>query len=159
MDFYERLEIGRDATPEQIKKAYRKLARKWHPDMNPNDPNATKIFKEVQRAYETLENAHKKFVYDQRNPPKPKKEKKKEKKKEIDLVEDPNLGNYRTPTAPLFDIWGNRLTPAQRKAWVEEAKNEAPIPKKKGPPEWTGKPSSKLMYEDDYESGSQPYIR
>ncbi|MBC8104229.1 MAG: molecular chaperone DnaJ [Cytophagales bacterium] len=63
-DFYEVLEIERTADPNEIKSAYRKLARKYHPDVNPNDPSAEDRFKEVQAAYEVLSDDSKRQVYD-----------------------------------------------------------------------------------------------
>jgi len=58
-DYYETLGIARDATPEAIKKAYRALARKHHPDVNPGDKTAEKRFKEVQQAYDILSDPEK----------------------------------------------------------------------------------------------------
>jgi curved DNA-binding protein len=52
-DYYAILGLARDATPEDIKKAYRKLARKYHPDVS-KEPNAEEKFKEVAEDYETL---------------------------------------------------------------------------------------------------------
>ena len=63
-DFYELLGVDRAATPEQIKKAYRKLARQNHPDANPDDPAAEARFKEVAEAYEVLSDSEKKANYD-----------------------------------------------------------------------------------------------
>lgn len=63
-DYYEVLELNTTATEEEIKKAYRKLARKWHPDVNPGEPDAVEKFKEVQNAYETLSDPVKKSRYD-----------------------------------------------------------------------------------------------
>lgn len=63
-DYYEILEVARDATPEAIKKAYRGLARKFHPDVNPGDKTAEKKFKEVQQAYDILSDAEKRANYD-----------------------------------------------------------------------------------------------
>src|SRR5262249_58911102 len=53
-DYYEVLGVNRDADDEAIKKAYRKLAMKWHPDRNPDNPKAEEHFKEAKEAYEVL---------------------------------------------------------------------------------------------------------
>ena len=64
-DYYETLGVNRDAKEEEIKKVYRKLARKYHPDLNPNNKQAEEKFKEVQEAYEVLSDAEKRSKYDQ----------------------------------------------------------------------------------------------
>lgn len=64
-DYYEVLGLARDASADQIKKAYRGLARKHHPDANPGDKTAEAKFKEVQNAYDILSDAEKKGRYDQ----------------------------------------------------------------------------------------------
>ncbi len=64
-DFYEVLGVGRDASERDIKKAYKRLAMKYHPDRNSGDAGAAEKFKEVKEAYEILTDAQKKAAYDQ----------------------------------------------------------------------------------------------
>ncbi len=64
-DYYEILEVNKNATPEEIKKAYRKKALQFHPDKNPDNKEAEEKFKEAAEAYEVLSNAEKKQRYDQ----------------------------------------------------------------------------------------------
>jgi molecular chaperone DnaJ len=64
-DYYEVLGVNRDASDEEIKKAYRKLAMKHHPDRNPDNPNAEEHFKEAKEAYEALSDEQKRAAYDQ----------------------------------------------------------------------------------------------
>jgi len=63
-DYYDILEIGKDATDEQIKQSFRSLARKYHPDKNPNDAEAESKFKEIQEAYAILSNPEERRKYD-----------------------------------------------------------------------------------------------
>ena len=64
-DYYEVLGVDRGAAEDQIKAAYRKLARKFHPDLNPGDKAAEERFKELQKAYDVLADAEKRELYDQ----------------------------------------------------------------------------------------------
>ena len=64
-DYYEVLEVSRNATPEEIKKAYRQKAVKYHPDKNPGNKDAEKQFKEISEAYEVLSDEKKRQLYNQ----------------------------------------------------------------------------------------------
>ncbi|MBL7912168.1 MAG: J domain-containing protein [Bacteroidia bacterium] len=65
IDYYKVLELNNTATEAEIKKAYRKLARKYHPDLNPNDANAKKKFQQINEANEVLSDPEKRKKYDQ----------------------------------------------------------------------------------------------
>ena len=69
-NYYDTLGVGETASADEIKKAYRKLAREHHPDRNPDDAKAEAKFKEIQEAYETLSDSAKRKQYDRmrRNP-------------------------------------------------------------------------------------------
>ena len=63
-DYYEILGVSRTATEDEVKKSYRKLAFQYHPDRNPNNPEAEEKFKEASEAYEVLHDAEKRSLYD-----------------------------------------------------------------------------------------------
>ncbi|MCX7809241.1 MAG: DnaJ domain-containing protein, partial [Deltaproteobacteria bacterium] len=63
-DYYELLGVPKTATQEEIKAAYRKLAKAYHPDLNRNDPTAEERFKEISEAYSVLSGPEKRRAYD-----------------------------------------------------------------------------------------------
>mmetsp|Transcript_8825 Transcript_8825/g.17632 ORF Transcript_8825/g.17632 Transcript_8825/m.17632 type:complete len:557 (+) Transcript_8825:113-1783(+) len=65
-DYYEILKVDKDATPAQIKKGYYKEARQWHPDKNPDNPEAELKFKAITEAYEVLSDPQKRTIYNER---------------------------------------------------------------------------------------------
>jgi molecular chaperone DnaJ len=81
-DYYKTLGINRKADAAAIKKAYRKLARKYHPDVNPEDPEAEKRFKEIQEAYAVLSDEEKRKQYDTYG--------------SVDGIPEPGWGPFRT---------------------------------------------------------------
>src|SRR5688572_10281108 len=64
-DLYALLELSKGASDDEIKKAYRRLARRWHPDVNPGDKEAEQRFKEIAAAYDVLSDAEKRKLYDE----------------------------------------------------------------------------------------------
>ncbi len=67
-DYYEVLEVNRNASDDELAKAHRKLSHKYHPDRNPGDKESEAKFKEVQNAYDTLKDAKKRAIYDRYGP-------------------------------------------------------------------------------------------
>src|SRR5215510_15362332 len=63
-DFYELLGVSKGCGPEDLKKAYRKLAMQWHPDRNPGDKSAEQKFKDINEAYDVLKDDQKRAAYD-----------------------------------------------------------------------------------------------
>src|SRR4029453_15851930 len=63
-NFYETLGVSRDATPDEIKKAYRRLAKRYHPDVNKGDKQAEEKFKDISEAYEVVSDQEKRKQYD-----------------------------------------------------------------------------------------------
>ena len=63
-DYYKTLNVNKTASQDEIKKAYRKLAREYHPDVNPDDPNAEEKFKDINEAYQVLSDTDKRGKYD-----------------------------------------------------------------------------------------------
>ena len=63
-DYYTTLRVHRNASQEEIHRAYRKLARKYHPDLNPDDPQAERKFEEIQAAFEVLSDPQQRAAYD-----------------------------------------------------------------------------------------------
>ena len=64
-DYYDILGVGKNSTKEEIKKAYKKLAKKYHPDLNKSDPNAKDKFIVIKEAYDTLIDPIKRKIYDE----------------------------------------------------------------------------------------------
>src|SRR5438876_10365937 len=64
-DYYETLKVDRKASQDEIRKSYRRLARKYHPDLNPGDKAAEDRFKKLQEAYDVLSDQKKRQMYDQ----------------------------------------------------------------------------------------------
>jgi len=105
MDFYQILEVGREASSDDIKKSYRRLALKYHPDKNPGDTSAEAKFKQINEAYETLGDPAKKKAYDS-----PK-------------WGSPNQANWGSPFADFFNNFNSTNPWHQNRAQIRKGKN------------------------------------
>jgi len=94
-DYYQILGVGRSANAAEIKKAYRKLARKYHPDVNPDKPEAEEKFKEIQGAYAVLSDDEKRQQYDTFG--------------RVDGVPDDGFGGFRQSGSTWRDAGGYRV--------------------------------------------------
>ena len=125
-DYYEVLGVSRDASEADLKKAYRRLARKLHPDVNPGDKTAQKKFQEVQEAYDVLKEPDKRRAYDRFGHAGP------------SMGFDPSAGTgapagagagptgfegFQFDTADLGDIFGNLFGGAARRRGREEGED------------------------------------
>lgn len=114
MDYYQMLGLQRNASQEDIKKAYRKLALQFHPDRNPGDETASKKFKEIKTAYESLMDLNKRAQYNAQTkhvkPTKP-------------VVKPQRHGDLFIFDAPppKFDIWGRPLSSSERETWFQNS--------------------------------------
>jgi molecular chaperone DnaJ len=97
-DYYNILNVTKKASADEIKKAYRKLAVKWHPDKNQNNPEAEEKFKEISEAYDVLSNEQKRTMYDQFG---------------HDAVNNPN-GDFHSDPFDIFNSFfsGSRTNPS-----------------------------------------------
>jgi len=134
MSYYDILGVTPQATEDEIKKSYRRLAMKYHPDRNPGDKGAEEQFKRVQEAYESLTDPVKRSRLQPQRPQRPKKPEKK--KNDGGMYwkrpyKDPGF-TYGDAPPPRVDLWGQPIEPEH---------------------EWRD------VFADNYENGAQPDIR
>src|SRR6266851_4258301 len=98
-DYYKILGVNKNASEKEIRKAYRKLARKYHPDVNPEDKSAEDKFKELNEAYEVLSDPEKRKRYDQLGA---------NWKAGADFTPPPGWQGTRVDYSDLGDIFGGR---------------------------------------------------
>jgi len=130
MDLYNTLGITRTATTEEIHKAYRKLAMKFHPDRNPGDNEAANRFKRVQEAYDTLSDPNERNHYDRNTVKYTPKDKTRRNNNKRPFRGDGFVFGDAPP--PKVDLWGQPIEPEH---------------------EW------KDVYANHYENGGQPDLR
>lgn len=102
-DYYEVLNVDKNATDEEIKKAYRTLAKKHHPDLNPNNSEAEHIFKEVSNAYEVLSDSTKRANYDRYG------------HEGVNGQSGPGFGGFGDIFEDIFDIFGGGFSGSSRR--------------------------------------------
>lgn len=121
MSLYEVLGVTQQATTDDIKKAYRKLALKHHPDRNPGDESACEKFKEVQNAYDILSDPNQRARHDMPGmrtptpPPRPKKPEKKKDPKDVAWENRKHGFTYADAPGPKVDLWGKPFGKEKKK--------------------------------------------
>ncbi|ACK70417.1 heat shock protein DnaJ domain protein [Gloeothece citriformis PCC 7424] len=103
VNYYEILQVSPTATLEEIKAAFRRLAREYHPDVNPNNPAAEVKFKQINQAYQILGDPHQRYLYDQ----------------QVNFKVDPSSPSPLTAE----DYYRQGLTKIQRQSYLEAIKN------------------------------------